>query len=90
MVMVMRLTVMRLLNHWGYDAANYDTDALILKNPEQLFYDDLESSDLIGSRGYSSVVKDVLGLALCAGVFMIKSTLGAGKKRLMNVLMTVI
>ena len=30
-VMVARLTVMRLMNHWGYDTANYDTDAIILK-----------------------------------------------------------
>ena len=74
-VMVLRLTVMRLLNHWGYDAANYDTDAIILRNPELLYYSDFNSSDVIGSRGrFPESVKDVFGLTLCAGVFMVKST----------------
>jgi hypothetical protein len=77
--MILRLTVMRLVNHWGYDAANYDTDAIILKNPEPLFYVHFNSSDLIGSRGkFPTYVRDVLGLTLCAGVFMTKSTPGIG------------
>ena len=80
-VMVMRLTVMRLMNHWGYSVANYDTDAIILKNPEQLFYRDLNASDVIGSRGkFPTSVKNVLGLTLCAGMFVTKSTPGTGIK----------
>ena len=67
-VMVTRLTVMRLMNHWGYDTANYDTDAIILKNPEHLYYRDFKSSDLIGSKAA------VPNLSMCAGVFMTKST----------------
>lgn len=73
--MISRLVVMRLMNHWGYDAANYDTDAIILKNPQHLYYDKLNSSVLIGSQGrYPSTVKAMFGLTLCAGVFMVKST----------------
>ena len=73
--MMSRLVVMRLLNHWGYDAANYDTDAIVLKNPQILYYDKLNSSALIGSRGrYPEAVKAIFGLTLCAGVFMVKST----------------
>ena len=49
-VMVLRLTVMRLMNHWGYDTANYDTDAIILKSPESLYLNYLKSH-LIGSHG---------------------------------------
>lgn len=81
-VMVLRLTAMRLMNHWGYGVANYDTDAIILKNPEQLFYVDLSSSDLIGSRGKFPVsVRAVFGFTLCAGVFMVKSTPEIGMKK---------
>lgn len=81
-VMVLRLTVMRLMNHWGYDVANYDTDAIILRNPERLYYDDFSSSDLIGSRGkFPTSVRNVFGLTLCAGVFMVKSTPEIGRKR---------
>ena len=49
-VMVLRLTAMRLMNHWGYDTANYDTDAIILKSPESLYLNYLKSH-LIGSHG---------------------------------------
>ena len=78
-VMVLRLTVMRLMNHWGYDAANYDTDAIILKNPEDLYYGEFKDSDVIGSRGrFPESVKNVFGLTLCAGVFMVKSTQQTG------------
>lgn len=80
--MVLRLTVMRFMNHWGYDAANYDTDAIILKNPEELYYTNFQNSDLIGSRGkFPKSVRGVFGLTLCAGVFMVKSTPGIGKKQ---------
>ena len=37
-VMMLRLAVMRLLNHWGFDVHNYDTDAILLRNP-QILYD---------------------------------------------------
>lgn len=74
-VMILRLTVMRLLNHWGYDAANYDADALILRNPELLYYEEFSSSDLIGSRGkFPEEARNALGLSMCAGMFMVKTS----------------
>lgn len=79
MVMILRITVIRLLNHWGYDVASYDIDALVIRNPEELYYGEFSSSDLIGSKGrFPEQVKDVLGITLCAGVFMIKSTPNTG------------
>lgn len=75
MAMISKVTVMRLMNHWGYDVASYDIDAIILKNPEQLYYLEFKSSDMIGSRGtYPSKVRKLFGVTLCAGAFMIKST----------------
>ena len=50
LILVLRLTVIRLLNYWGYDAANLDTDALILKNPESL-YQECSDSDMVAGRG---------------------------------------
>ena len=80
-VMVMRLTVMRILNHWGYDVANYDVDAIIINNPEYLYYKVFNSSNVIGSRGkFPEFVRRIFGITLCAGAFMIKSTTGSGIK----------
>ncbi len=89
MIETLRLTVMRLMNHWGYDAANYDTDAIVLKNPEQLYYGDFKNSDLIGSRGaFPGSVKAIFGLTMCAGAFMIKSTPKSGMAILSSYLVT--
>ena len=73
-VMVLRLTAMRLMNHWGYDTANYDTDAIILKSPESLY---LRHSDshLIGSYGhFPGELGRKWGTTVCCGVFMTKSS----------------
>ncbi len=76
---ILRLTAMRFLNHWGYDAANYDADAIVVKNPEPLFYDVHKESNLIGSYGkFPSEVRVLWGITLCAGMFMIKSGQATG------------
>ena len=75
-VHIMRLTVMRLINHWGFDVANYDTDALILKNPEHLYYTgSLTDRDFIGSYGHFPLQQlKEWGVAVCIGVVFIRST----------------
>ncbi len=72
---ILRLTVMRLLNHWGYDAANYDADAILVKNTEPLMYDIYRESSLIASYGRFPAEIRVQwgGTTLCAGMFMVKS-----------------
>lgn len=73
-VMVLRLTAMRLMNHWGYDTANYDTDAIVLKSPESLY---LRHSDshLIGSYGhFPGELSRIWGTTVCCGHLMIKSS----------------
>ena len=73
-VMVLRLTAMRLMNHWGYDAANYDTDAIILKSPESLYLRHPDSH-MIGSYGhYPGDLGRVWGTTVCCGLFMTKSS----------------
>ena len=78
-VHILRLTVMRLVNHWGFDAANYDTDAIILKNPEPLYYKQYQDSDFIGSYGHSPLdIKQEWGIAICIGAMMIRSSNNTG------------
>jgi len=78
-VHVLRLTVMRFLNHWGFDVANYDTDAIIMKNPELLYYKRHQRSDFIGSYGhFPQQLQREWGIAVCIGVVMIKSSVRTG------------
>ncbi len=78
-VHIMRLTVMRLINHWGYDVANYDTDAIILKNPEPL-YDRYADVDFIGSYGnFPQELASKWGIAVCIGVVLVRGTQQSGK-----------
>ena len=73
-VMVLRQTAVRLMNHWGYDIANYDTDAIVLKNPESLFLRHT-NSHMIGSYGhYPGELSRVWGTAVCYGFFLIRSS----------------
>ena len=79
-VHILRLTVMRMVNHWGFDVANYDTDAIILKNPEPLYYKQYRDSDFIGSYGHSPMdIKQEWGIAICIGAVMIRSSNNTGK-----------
>ena len=77
-ILVLRLTVIRLLNYWGYDAANIDADALVLKNPEPL-YEEYKESDMVAGRGtYPSPLGRVWGATICGGTVMIRSTPNTG------------
>lgn len=78
-VHIMRVLVMRLLNHWGYDVANYDSDALILRNPEPR-YKELSDRHLIGSVGHFPKQMDKKwGTAVCIGVVMIRASPQTGQ-----------
>lgn len=73
-VHIMRVLVMRLLSYWGYDVANYDSDALILRNPEPR-YEELADRHLIGSVGHFPKQMDKnWGTAVCIGVVMIRAS----------------
>ena len=77
-ILILRLTVIRLLNYWGYDAANIDADAFILKNLEPL-YEQYKESDMVAGRGrYPFALGREWGATICGGTFMIKSTPNTG------------
>ena len=73
-VMMLRLTIMRIINHFGFDVAMFDTDAVMLKNPQRVF-DALDSKDIIGSIG--TIPSDLFKewkVTICIGVVLVRST----------------
>jgi hypothetical protein len=80
-----RMMVMRLINHWGYDAANYDTDAVILHNP-QVIYDDPDNADIDIFAGFAISFPPVLhkkwGATLCNGAWLVRSNPRTGKHKI--------
>lgn len=78
-VHVVRLAVLRLINHYGYDIINYDCDAIPLHNPQPIF-DKYRSTDLIGTFGKGpDVLYRKWGVALNTGVMVMRATDNMGK-----------
>ena len=79
-ILILRITAIRLINLWGYDAANVDTDAVVLRNPEALFSSSkYKDSDMIASSGkFPFYLKAKWGVTLCGGFFLIKSSAASG------------
>ncbi|XP_064402117.1 uncharacterized protein LOC135347921 [Halichondria panicea] len=76
-LLVIRVFVMRLLNYWGYDVANFDSDAILLKNPIPLFHsEDYATSDVIGTFGGSlpGALHNKWGVVVCMGAIFLRST----------------
>lgn len=74
-VEAVRIIVMRLVNHWGFDVAMYDADAIILSNPNEL-YRMYSSSDVIAATGHTpTYLYSVWGVTLCMGAVMVRSNL---------------
>ena len=84
-----RLAVIRLLSHWGYDVQHYDSDAVLLKNPQSLFQR-FPSSDIVASWGdYPDELgkNGPWGTTLCMGAVLIRSSPRTGEyvKKLMYI-----
>lgn len=79
-VMMLRLTLMRIINHFGFDVAIYDTDAIMLRDPQEVF-DSMSDADIIGSVG--TIPQDLFKewrVTICIGVVMVKSTFRTGEE----------
>ena len=67
--LMVRQIVLRLINFWGYDVAAYDSDAVVLENPQELYQQ--YHHDLLAS---ASVWPDYLakpwGFTLCPGTLV--------------------
>ena len=74
--MIVRLTVLRLLNYWGYDVLQMDSDAIIL-NDFQPILDHFSDSDIIastifGRRCTPIDAYEAWKFCVCMGVVQIK------------------
>ena len=79
-VHIVRLSLFRLLNHWGYNVVMYDSDAIPLKNPQQLF-NKYPTASLIGSAGKGpESINSLWGRTICTGVLLLRSSSVMGKK----------
>jgi len=80
---ITRLTVLRLLNYWGYDVLVIDIDALLINNIQPIF-DHFSDSDIIASTVNSnncipSTARNAWGFCLCIGLLLIRSNTNTGK-----------
>ena len=81
-VHIVRLAVVRLMNHYGYDVVNYDCDAILLKNPQTIF-DSHKDSDMIGTFGKGpSHLFAKWGVTLNTGVMLLRSSAKLGEERI--------
>ena len=68
-----RLLVLRLINFWGYDVASYDSDAVLLRNPQHL-YDSYPDVQLFaGSVRHPPDVVAQWGFTVCGGTLIVRS-----------------
>ena len=80
---ITRLTVLRLLNYWGYDVLVIDIDALLINNIQPIF-DHFSDSDIIVSivnanNCIPSTAHNAWGFCLCIGLLLIRSNTNTGK-----------
>ena len=77
-VWMIRLGLLRVLNWLGFDAAMYDADALVLKNPQPLF--EAHATDIVASMATSWPPKfgRKWGFTLCNGVLFFRSNKRTG------------
>ena len=76
-----RLLVARLVSYWGYSFASYDTDALVLRNPQPL-YDKYRDVNVIAGAAvhWPQWAGELWGFSMCLGAFMIRSSPETGKE----------
>ena len=78
-VHIVRLAVVRLMNHYGFDVVNYDCDAVLLKNPQTIF-DAHKDVDMIGTFGKGpGYLFTKWGVTLNTGVMLLRSNAKLGE-----------
>ena len=77
--MMVRQPVLRLITYWGYDVAAYDSDAVLLRNPQPLYEEWPHMSVLASAGTYPRQLARKWGFALCAGTLILRSSPSTGK-----------
>ena len=76
---IVRLTLFRLMNHWKYDVVMYDSDAVVLKDPQSLF-DSYPGVELVGSAGKGpESIGHIWGRTICTGVLLMRTSPALGR-----------
>ena len=79
---ITRLTILRLLNYWGYDVLQMDIDAILINNIEPIL-DQFHDSDIIISTAnakncQTAAAFKAWSFCLCIGVTLIRSNVNTG------------
>ena len=74
-IWLLRLAVVRILNHWGYHVQQLDADAIVLRNPQPLF-DMYPQFDIVASKGMlpKSLLRSGWKFTMCMGVISFRSS----------------
>ena len=73
-----RFPVLRLINYWGYDLAAYDSDAVLLHNPQALYAERPSTDVFSGSGIYPPDEYRRWGFTLCVGTLMLRASSAVG------------
>lgn len=83
-IYITRLAVYRLINYFGHDVMAYDSDAIVLRDPKELF-DAHQDSDIVASAGkFPGVLGRVWGFTACMGAILFRSTPRTGTNMIIN------
>jgi len=78
---VVRLTVLRLLNYWGYDVLQMDIDALLMNDIQPVF-DHFNDVDIITSASMKNCIPKIAhrawGFCMCIGAVLIRGNDNTG------------
>ena len=77
--MMVRHPVLRLINYWGYDVATYDSDAVLLRNPQPLYDERPHVSVLASVTNWPPEQAREWGFVVCPGVLVLRSSPSIGK-----------
>lgn len=79
-VMMLRLSLLRIINHFGFDVVMVDTDAIMLKDPQELL-DAHSDADIVGSVG--TIPEDLFmmwNVTICIGFVLVRSSERTGER----------
>lgn len=72
-IWMVRIVIFRLVNYLGYDVVSYDADAIILRNPDELFAEH-QFSDVVSAAGkFPYALGRSWGFTACLGVILLRS-----------------
>ena len=77
-IRVIRLSLWRLLNHWGYNVINVDIDAAPLRDFQTLF-ETYKEADMVAQQGYPGWRYKDFGATMCTGAVIYRSTPAMGR-----------